>query len=186
MKKWIWLPAMVLAAVLTYVAAGPYLTISAIREAVKTEDARALARQVDFPALRTSLKTQLTDHLVREAGPEVQAGLFGAFGLRLASSLVGGVVDAMVTPVGLGAMMEGRKVWNRGSNIAPPSRGETGQQPQPLRDAVQRYESPSRFTATVQDDSGRPVVFVLTRNGLRWKLSDIRLPLPADVRSPAE
>ena len=25
-------------------------------------------------------------------------------------------------------------------------------------------------------DAGDPVVFVLTRNGLRWKLSDIRLP----------
>lgn len=177
MKKWIWLPAMVLAAVLTYVAAGPYLTISAIREAVKTEDARALAGQVDFPALRTSLKAQLSDHLVREAGPEAQASLFGAFGLRLASGLVGGVVDTMVTPVGLGALMEGRKVWNRASGIAPPSRSDSSQQPALLKDAVQRYESPSRFTATVQDDSGRPLVFVLTRKGLRWRLSDIRLPL---------
>jgi hypothetical protein len=29
----------------------------------------------------------------------------------------------------------------------------------------------------VHDDSGRPLVFVLTRDGLRWKLSDIRLPM---------
>ena len=27
----------------------------------------------------------------------------------------------------------------------------------------------------------RPVVFVLTRDGLRWRLSDIRLPPPADA-----
>lgn len=177
MKKWIWLAAAMFAALLAYTAAGPYLAINAIREAVKTEDSRALARQVDFPALRTSLKAQLTDRVVREAGAEAQSSLVGAFGLRLATGLVGGAVDAMVTPAGLGALMEGRKLWNRGAGIAPPSRADTGQQPEPLRGAVQRYESPSRFTATVHDDAGRPVVFVLTRDGLRWKLSDIRLPL---------
>lgn len=177
MKKTIWLLVALLAILLAYAAAGPYLTINAIREAVKTEDTRALARQVDFPELRRSLKVQLSDRLVREAGADVQSNVFGAFGLRMATGLVGGAVDAMVTPIGLGAMMEGRKVWNRGAGIAPPSRSDTTGQSEPLRNAVQRYESPSRFTATVQDDSGRPVVFVLTRKGLRWKLSDIRLPL---------
>lgn len=177
MRKWIWLAAAALAALLAYVATGPYRTVHAIREAVKTEDPRALAKQVDFPALRTSLKAQLGDRLVREAGPELQSSAFGAIGLRLAGGLVDGIVDAMVTPVGLGALMEGRKTWNRFGGIAPPSRSDTSGQPEPLHDAAYDYASPSRFTATVQDDSGRPVVFVITRDGLRWKLSDIRLPL---------
>lgn len=177
MKKWIWLLAAVFAALLAYVVAGPYLTVNAIREAVKTEDARALAKQVDFAALRISLKAQLSDRLVLEAGPELQDSPFGAIGLRIAGGLVGGAVDAMVTPLGLGALMEGRKTWNRFGGIAPPTRNDAGQQPEPLRDAVYRYESPSRFSATVQDDAGRPIVFVITRDGLRWKLSDIRLPL---------
>lgn len=176
MKRWIWLLAALLAALLAYAAAGPYLTVNAIREAVKTEDSRALARQVDFPALRASLKAQLGDRVVREAGADAQSSVFGAFALRLAGGLVGGVVDAMVTPTGLGALMEGRKVWNRAGGLPPPSRGEADGRPEPLQDAVYRYESPSRFTATVQDESGRPLVFVLTRDGLRWKLSDIRLP----------
>ncbi len=179
MKKWAWLAVAVLVALLAYVAAGPYLTLNAIREAVKTEDAGALAREVDFPALRSSLKVQLADHLVREAGPGVQASALGAFGLTVATGLVGGLVDAMVTPVGLGALMEGRKVWNRGANIPPPSRRDTGAQPEPLPDPEHRFESVSRFTATVHDDSGRDVVFVLTRDGLDWRLSDIRLPLQA-------
>ena len=33
------------------------------------------------------------------------------------------------------------------------------------------------FTATVQDGDGDPIVFVITRQGLRWRLTDIRLPL---------
>jgi hypothetical protein len=47
----------------------------------------------------------------------------------------------------------------------------------PLKYAEHRYESLSRFTATAHDEDGNPVVFVFTRQGLRWKLTDIRLPL---------
>lgn len=179
MKKWIVLAVLLAVGLLAYVAAGPYLTIRAIAQAVQEEDARALARHVDFPALRGSLKVQVADAIVREAGVEAQSSLLGALGLTVAKGLSGGMVDAMVTPVGLGALMEGRKLWNRGSGLAPPSRGAVvpdGTGATPLREAEHAYESPSRFTATVDDESGRPVVFVLTRQGLRWTLSDIRLP----------
>ena len=47
----------------------------------------------------------------------------------------------------------------------------------PLKDSHKRFESTSRFTATVTTPDGRPVVFVLDRQGLRWRLTDIRLPL---------
>ena len=48
---------------------------------------------------------------------------------------------------------------------------------EPLKHAEHHYESLSRFTATVQDGDGDPIVFVITRQGLRWRLTDIRLPL---------
>lgn len=182
MKKWIWIVAAALALLLAYIATGPYRTIDAIREAVKDEDPRALAKQVDFPALRSSLKAQLSDRLVHEAGPEVQSSPFGAFGLRIANGLVGGIVDAMVTPVGLAAMMEGRRTWRRidgfGALPPQPSAGadSDAESAEPLHDAEYQYESLSRFTATVRDEAGDPVVFVITRDRLNWRLSDIRLP----------
>lgn len=188
MKKWIGLLVVLLLVLGGYVGAGPYLTVRSIRAAVEKQDAAALSEQVDFPALRASLKSQLADRLVREAGPDVQSSTFGAIGLSLASGLIGGVVDAMATPTGLGALMEGRKVWKRVGDgsaatpvpTAPAGDGSTSvpaHAPRPFDDARYRYESLSRFTATVQDDSGRPIQFVMTRDGLRWKLSDIRLPL---------
>nr|WP_219339621.1 DUF2939 domain-containing protein [Luteimonas salinisoli] len=167
-----------LLALVAYTAAGPYLTIRAIQQAVQEDDTRALARQVDFPALRGSLKLQLDDAMVRRAGPEVQASVLGRIGLQVASGVTAGLVETMVTPVGLAALMEGRRVWRRVDISAPPrpNAGADGQG-KPLQDAEHRYESASRFSATVHDDAGRPVVFVLTRKGLRWRLSDIRLPL---------
>jgi len=177
MKKWIALALAVLVALLSYAAAGPYIAIHAIGKAVREENAPALAKHVDFPPLRASLKAQLTDRLVRAAGIEAQSGLLGSLGLGVAGSLAGGTVDLMVTPMGLGAMMEGRKVWNRVGGLPPPSSsGDTWERHDPLQGAERRFESTSRFTATIRTDAGDPVVFVLTRDGVRWKLSDIRLP----------
>lgn len=181
MKRWIALLLAVLLAVGAHVAAGPYLTVRAIRTAIQQQDAAALSRQVDFPALRASLKAQLGDRLLRAAGVESQASLLGSIGLSLAGGLVNGVVETLVTPVGLGALMEGRKVWKRiGDGLARPDLADPASAapaPEPLRDAEYRYESLSRFTATVRDEDGNPVVFVLTRDGLRWRLSDVLLPL---------
>lgn len=167
-----------------YAAAGPYLTIRAIRAAVQTQDARALAAQVDFPTLRGSLKAQLIDAMVRKAGADVQSSMLGSFALTIGSGVVNTAVDAMVNPAGLAALMEGRRVWrNTRGSFARPSTDADGlpaQEAAPLQDARYRYESLSRFTATVHDEDGQPIVFVLRRDGLRWRLADIRLPIGAN------
>ena len=174
MKKWLVLIVVAVLALAAYVAVGPYRTVHAIGDAIERQDAAALSKQVDFPALRSSLKAQLTDRLVRGAGDDVQASTLGAIGLSIAGGLVGGVVDTMVTPLGLGAIMEGRKVGKRFTDTFSPEPAATTAR-RPFADAVYRYESASRFTATVGTDD-QPVVFVVTRDGLRWRLSDIRLP----------
>src|SRR5687768_3096955 len=159
MKKWLALFLVILVAVDTYVAAGPYLTMRAIKSALQEQDAGALSEQVDFPALRASLKAQLLDAIVREAGEDVQANPLGAFALTMATGLVNGTVEAMVTPIGLAGVMEGRKVWSKSRDSfrrpATDARGEPAPPPEPLRDAHYRYESLSRFTATVEDESGK-------------------------------
>lgn len=185
MKKW-WIAAAALGVLLLgYLAAGPFLAVNAIRAAVQAQDMPALSRHVDFPALRGSLKLQLDDYLVRRAGPEVQSSAFGAIALRIASGMASGTVDAMVTPAGLAAIMGGRNLWQRaGGDAGRVDRDVRGEPAtDPLQGASYRFESPARFTATVVDDSGQPVVFVLTRSGLAWKLSDVRLPLetPGDA-----
>lgn len=175
MKKWLALAAIVLLAIATYVASGPYRTMRAIGDAIQAQDATALSKQIDFPVLRSSLKAQLSDRLVRKVGADAQSSPLAAFGLSLADGMINGLVDTMVTPTGLGAIVQGRAVWNhvddalqRGGSAAAPAR--------PFQDAETRYESPSRFTATVRNGTGGRMIFVVSRQGFRWRLSDIRLP----------
>src|SRR5689334_6162338 len=151
MKKWIALALAAIVLVLAWVAAGPYMTIRAIQHAVQAQDAGELAEQVDFPALRTSLKAQLVDEMIRQAGPDVQTNPFGAIALTMATGVVNGLVDGMVNPGGLGAVMQGRRLWknSRDSFERPPldAQGEplpAAVEKKPLEDAKLRYESTSR------------------------------------------
>ena len=167
---------------LAYVAAGPYLAIRGIRAALAEQDMAALERHVDFPALRRNLKAHLEDALARRAGAEADAGgLLGNFGRQLAQAVGGVAVDALVTPVGLAGLLQGRATWKRatGQTVDGDAYGEPVP-PDPLRDASGRYESASRFTATARAGDGGRVVAEFRRQGLRWRLVDIRqLPAPS-------
>jgi hypothetical protein len=181
MKKWLVVALLAFAAALAYVAAGPLLTINAIRGAIERNDTAELARHVDFPILRTNLRAQVDDYLVRKAGADAQANPFGAIALRIAGAAAGGVVDVLATPAGIGFVLEGRGTWHRisGGGISPSDTYAHVPPDDLLADAEYRFESPSRFTATVRNRDGAPVVFVLTREGVRWRVTDVRLPLRA-------
>ena len=188
MKKWLALIIVILLGIAGWMAAGPFFTINAIRSAVREQDAAKLSQQVDFPALRTSLKQQVDDYVVRRAGADMQSSLLGSIALQLASGATDGIVDAMATPAGLAAVMEGRNFWDRMSGRRSSSEDgyATAAPRDPLEGAKYRYESPSRFTATVANADGDPVVFVLTRQGFSWKVTDVRLPLNAVDAPPQD
>lgn len=179
MRKWWWtLPVLAVLAVIGYVAAGPYLAIRAIGQAIERQDTAALERHVDFPTLRANLKAQLADSLVRQAGPGLQSNPLGMFALQAAGSLAGAGVDAMVTPLGIGALLQGRNVWKRATGDTVGDDTYAAPKPdRPLARYQGRFDSTSRFSATVHTESGTTVVFVLSRDGLRWKLINIVLPL---------
>lgn len=178
MKKWIAALVVAAALLLGWVAAGPFMTVNAIRTAVKQGDTAALSKHVDFASVRLGLKAQVDDYLVRRAGPSMQSSLLGAIGLGMASSVAGTAVDAIATPMGIGAVLEGRNLLKRFDPSAPRRDAYAPVEPaEPLKRLSYRFETPSRFTATVANADGDPVVFVLTRDGLSWRVTDVRLPL---------
>jgi len=182
MKKLLWLTLAVLVVLAGLVFSGPYLTVHGLSRAIEQRDTATLDRYVDFPMLRANLRAQLSDYVVRRAGPEMQSNLFGALLLSAGERLSATAVDALVTPTGIGAVLEGHTLWKRASNDLDSPTNDPYAAPRParpLKDAEHHFESLSRFTATAYTPEGAPVVFVLHRSGLRWKLVDIRLPLNA-------
>lgn len=180
LKNFLMAAAVITALLLAYVAAGPYLAINGIRKALETQDVSALERHVDFPALRVNMRAHVEDYIARQGGGLAESGgLLGAMGLQVASGLGGAAVDAMVTPLGIGALLQGRSMWMRGTRQTVD--GDTYGAPRPadpLKDATMRYESTTRFTATAADENGEPVTVVFQRKGLQWRLTDVRFDAP--------
>lgn len=178
MKKLLLLLGLVVVLLAGWLVSGPYLTLRGLAGAIEQRDTSQLDRYVDFPMLRANLRAQLDDYVVRRAGPDVQSNLVGALLLTAGQKLSGTAVDAMVTPAGIGALMEGHTLWKRASNDLESNDAYAAPRAaRPLEGATHRFESTSRFTATTHTAQGAPVVFVLQRQGFRWKLVNIELPL---------
>lgn len=160
-----------------YVAAGPFLAMHQIRTAVQEGDTRSLSEHVDFELIRSSVRAQVEDHIARQADTTARGSPLGRLMAQVAGRLGGGAIDALVTPAGIGALLQGRHIVERFAGLSGPADGEAFDVEKALDDARYRYESTSRFTATIRNADGVPIVFVFTREGLDWMLTDIRLPI---------
>src|SRR5690606_42068272 len=96
------------ALLLVHVATGPYRTLAAIHAAVANDDARSLARHVDFPAVRASLSDQLRDRRARRYGGGANERTLGLLALGAAGVAAGGAGGAPVTRIGLAAPLAAR------------------------------------------------------------------------------
>lgn len=173
--RWLAWGGALLLALLVFVAAGPWLAINGIRNVVASGDYGQLWRFVDFEQLRDSVRPQIQQRIAR--------GVIGRIGPGGTSEAVGGVtaliaepaIDAMVSPIGIATLLHGSALAKRASGAPRDADGKV-RLANPLDGAKTRYESPSLFTATVQNQDGQPVVFEFRRSGLAWKLTGIRLP----------
>ncbi|WP_063532516.1 DUF2939 domain-containing protein [Burkholderia sp. MSMB1589WGS] len=104
-----------------YAYASPYLALRQMKQAIDARDAQAISAYVDFPALRISLKQQLTDELMRRIDAQKRDNPLAIIGAMIGSALVGPLVDAYATPEGVAALMSGL-----------PPRARPGQRPPEL------------------------------------------------------
>lgn len=156
-----------------YVAAGPYITVHKMRVAAEKRDGEALSEHIDFPSVRQSLKDQMNALFAKEMAEdeEMRDNPFAALGAVFAGVVVDRVVDAYVTPAGITLLMSGERPEieeDRGTDIGD-DRG-------PFRNASKSYESHDKFVVRIEAETGEETKFVLRRQGISWKLTDIVIP----------
>ena len=155
---------------------SPFIAAQALVRAARTGDAAGLERQVDFPAFRTSLKSELN----ARAGLEIRDRAKGDRGLAalamlLAPSLVEGAVDNFVTPQGVAALVRS------GETPQPERPVPADDTPAAPKDKVRQswaYRGLNRFAVTVtrDDKPDDELVLILERRGpFNWKLAGVDL-----------
>ena len=98
MKKLTALAVLLVLALAAWWFGGPYMTVHGLSQAIEERDTVRLERYVDFPRVRGSLRAQLNDYLVRQAGPDIAASPFGALLYGLGDQLGGAAVETLVWP----------------------------------------------------------------------------------------
>ena len=181
MKKLIAVVLLLLLAVCAWWFSGPYLTVHGLSQAIEQRDTTRLDRYVDFRRVRASLRAQLGDYLVRQAGPDIAGSPIGTLLQGLGDQLGGAAVDTLVTPMGIGALLQGHVLYKRGRNEL--QGGESWapvETARPLKEARHRFERLDRFVVDVERGPGQPPLqVVLEPQGLRWRVVDLRNAIPA-------
>lgn len=121
MKKLLGIAVAVLLAGAGTYAGSPYLAANSLKDAALSGDADQLEGKVDFPAVRESLKSQISAALTQKMNtdPSMKDNPFAGLGMMMIPAIVDKTVDVYVTPDGLSAMVRGSKPNEAMS--APPS-----------------------------------------------------------------
>ncbi|EHP38684.1 hypothetical protein OR16_36242 [Cupriavidus basilensis OR16] len=171
--------------------ASPYWTLYQMRSAIETRDADKFSRYVDYPALRESLKAQLTLSLQQKLGaPALQNTPFAGIGQAIGLAVINTMIDTMVSPAGVMALMAGEKPATApqpkpATPPAPTPAENKGEPAGPAKEEAAKdalkyrlsYRALNTVEASATKDNGDRILIGLTREGLwSWKWSSVVLP----------
>jgi hypothetical protein len=165
-KAWITAVAALLLAFIAYTWIGPTLALNGIIRSANEQDTERLRSLVDFPALRENMKDQINAQVTQSMTEGLKDNPFAAMFSGMANMMTDKVVDSLITPDGL---------LNLSRFDNENDRKRTG-----VIDLIGRTEctfhSLSRATITKNDPTDEDLRLVFARNGLSWKLVNIRVP----------
>jgi hypothetical protein len=180
----------VVIAVVGFAYASPYIALRNLKRAADARDVQTVNQYVDFPALRDSLKQQITGMLTRRLEADANSKL-ATIGAMIGVTLIGPLVDSYATPDGVAALLNGM-----------PPRGDPGEQPPappdanappaaaempasppagaaqpPARETTAGYRGINEFVVTYRRGEGNAnYSAIFQREGLfTWRLTAINL-----------
>ena len=179
-------PLVVVAVLFAGYLAYPYLALHQLVAAVESGDPALIEPKVDWPAVRQGFKDDVSGAMGAKRGGNQDGGL-SALGLALGARIMGGAIDAFVTPEGLaGIIQAGRR--DKAAAAAIGGAGGLETTPAEAADGTPRhthvvwafFDGPASFTARIRGrgeaDTDPPVRLRFELEGGRWMLTRVFLP----------
>ncbi|UIF88100.1 DUF2939 domain-containing protein [Cupriavidus sp. UYPR2.512] len=158
--------------------ASPYWAVYQMCSAIEALDSERFSRYVDYPALRENLKAQIMLSLKdKMQSPGMKDSPFAGLGQMIGLAMVNTMIDTMVSPAGVMAVMAGEKPFLKPSQLSskPTEAKEEGAKEAPKYDVS--YRSWDLVQASASRDNGDKIVADLRRDGFwSWKWTGIKLP----------
>lgn len=174
-RKWIVGIAAALALLAIAYAGSPYLAARNLREAALGADVDKLDAAIDFPAVRDGLKSQMSAAMAKRVNndPGMKGNPFAGLGMMLMPTIVDRMVDTLVTPDGISALIRRGRPGTDAAGVRSPN-----------PDISYRYSyiGIDRFRVRMvnrKHDEPMPSLIFERRGLFSWKL--VRLDLPEDM-----
>ena len=172
-------------------AASPFYAFRQLKEAALTGDKDQLNALVDFPAVKDDLKRQVDSGAVKLAREASGVGYPIAMVLgRLGSAFGDRVIDRLVTPEAISAMVRSGQVPHKHRKAAADTDGG-GASGDEGGGVVTRYAylTPDRFKVAIAPaaEPRTSIGLILARQGLfSWRLEQIELPKRPPPTPPSQ
>ena len=160
-----------------YVYFSPYVAFARLKSAAQNGDEQAMSALVDFPAVRESVTGEVSGAVEHSLSFGGRARALGGLGGAIAGALSSRVVNTLVTPHGIAALVKG------GRSARDAARDDdAGTSDEPKHESSVKlsegYEGPNTFVVHLGDKaSGKErVALVMTRQGIAsWRMTGVRL-----------
>jgi hypothetical protein len=170
--------------------ATPYLALWSLKRAAENQDVQTLSQYVDFPALKESLKSSLrskmTAAIAKTHNDNPYGNIVGAGVAQLAVQTLDPVLDAIVTPETIAALLRGQRQESPSSNDG--GNGEAASDnplarvfPSTDKDTEisAHYANFDTFVITLKNGKTEEALisFLMKRQGIAsWKIAGVMLP----------
>ena len=157
-------------------AAAPVFAAQALIRAAKAGDADRIEQLVDFPALRESLKEELTTELAAHMrrDPRMADSTLGGLGKMLAPMLLSGAIDATVTPEVVAQMVTTAEAPDPTVRDEPEPGDATDKGDDIHQSWGYRDLNAFAVTLTDRDHPDQRLALILERRGLfKWQLAAV-------------
>ena len=146
---------------------SPGYALSNMRDAAVEGDPEELEKYIDFASLRESMKAQLKAKMLVEMNKDDNP--LGGLGMAIGMGMIDPMIDGMMTPEGMRAMMLQKSADQLAS-------GEAIDEAEAPEWDIERVSFSELRASPKTDKSDDPkVAMIFKRDGLSWRLSEIDL-----------
>ena len=159
-----------------YIAAGPYLTVYHIKQALDKSDTVKLEKHINFPAVRQDVKQQIQQKLELELSKSANNNpMTQLLGNAFLNNMADKLLESYVTAEGIQQLMQG--VDPAASTDQRKHTTHTSNSDAALSGARTYFHSHDTFLVDVKTNKqGDIMTLRLSRTGLTWQLTGIQMP----------
>ena len=169
-----------------YYAASPWLFVFKLKQAFEKKDTRHIEKIVDFPELREDFKEIAEAAIMQKAATELEGNPFAALGIMMANALIDPLIDQVISPAGLQALLSTGEMSIQSSNFLDEnnswsSKESTAEefQPSPDLSVKMSYTDLNEFKIELSNKSviAEPISLFMERERFAdWKVTGIEIP----------